>query len=416
MSGRIVRWLLPLVVLAGCVTPLEDILDPAIDLDDVEASVTLLDTTVKEDMGGVYSVEEGQQQFGDTIALRWNARDLSGFGTRNVCFLTMRGGVRGDTGVIEGTWRFTTGSSTGIIRLRALPDEGGRALSGGTVKAKDIVWRGTWSGADGANARPLVLRGKRALFRRPNGFSIIAHRGGGRNSERYGVSENSLEMMRLASRLGATGIEIDVHRTRDDQAIIFHDPTFTPRTIRGAYVLGDVENYTLRQIKAVARLVNGEQIPTLEEALRTVIDETPLEMVWLDIKAETIIDSIIAVQKRMMEYAVQQRRTVKIYLGIPTSEVRDAYLASPLRGAVPVLCELDANSVRAVDAAVWAPRFTAGLQLDVVKQMHREQRRVYVWTLDDPNFMRSFLTDGDFDGVLTNYPMLLAAIFYTRAL
>jgi glycerophosphoryl diester phosphodiesterase len=40
-------------------------------------------------------------------------------------------------------------------------------------------------------------------------FQILAHRGGGRNSDYLGVSENSIEMIDIAERFGSTGIEID---------------------------------------------------------------------------------------------------------------------------------------------------------------------------------------------------------------
>jgi hypothetical protein len=50
--------------------------------------------------------------------------------------------------------------------------------------------------------------------------------------------------------------------------------------------------------------------------------------------------------------------------------------------------------------------------------MHDEGRDVYVWTLDDPNFMQTFLSERYkgrllYTGILTNYPTLLASRFYS---
>ncbi|MCK7516839.1 MAG: hypothetical protein MZV64_03520 [Ignavibacteriales bacterium] len=98
--------------------------------------------------------------------------------------------------------------------------------------------------------------------------------------------------------MGATGIEIDVKRTRDGQLIVFHDDTFSPRTVKGAYLLGSVEDYDLNQIKAFGQLINGETIPTLSEALRAVIDRTKLSLVWLDLKDASNVDETIRIQKR----------------------------------------------------------------------------------------------------------------------
>ena len=70
--------------------------------------------------------------------------------------------------------------------------------------------------------------------------------------------------------------------------------------------------------------------------------------------------------------------------------------------------------MRQSDAEVWAPRFTEGTQEALVAEMQKEGREVYVWTLDDDDFILRFLRADVFDGVLTNYPTLLAALFYTR--
>ena len=46
--------------------------------------------------------------------------------------------------------------------------------------------------------------------------------------------------------------------------------------------------------------------------------------------------------------------------------------------------------------------------------MQAEQRKVLSWTLDDPVYMRRFLTEGRFDGILTNYPSVLAFQHFSR--
>jgi glycerophosphoryl diester phosphodiesterase len=55
----------------------------------------------------------------------------------------------------------------------------------------------------------------------PNQFSIIAHRG----ASAY-APENTLAAFRLAERMGATEIELDVQFSRDRQLVIVHDETF----------------------------------------------------------------------------------------------------------------------------------------------------------------------------------------------
>ena len=46
--------------------------------------------------------------------------------------------------------------------------------------------------------------------------------------------------------------------------------------------------------------------------------------------------------------------------------------------------------------------------------MHDEQRRAFTWTLDGAAFIAEFLRDGEFDGFLTNYPTMVAFLYYMR--
>ena len=48
--------------------------------------------------------------------------------------------------------------------------------------------------------------------------AIWAHRG----ASAY-APENTLEAIELALRMGADGIELDVHRTRDGKLVVIHD-------------------------------------------------------------------------------------------------------------------------------------------------------------------------------------------------
>lgn len=338
------------------------------------------------------------------------------YSVRNVAFVSGYLGLRDSTARMLATYRSVTGSQVGRIDMSAVSNDGFKDVGKGAGQGKDLTLQGTLQ-VDGKTV-PVKLVKKGMINTRIRGFQIIAHRGGGRNSERLGYSENSIEMMRFASWLGATAIEIDVMRTKDSIPIIFHDPTFTARTVKSPYIIGPVENYTLAQMRAATTLTNGEKIPTLREALKTVIDSTMLSMVWLDVKAYKVMDSIIAIANEMNNYAqsLGKKNKLQILVGIPDEDVLKAYRESPLKGSVPVLCELGVDVTRELNAAVWAPRFTAGLQEELVKQMQSEGRQVYVWTLDDEAFMRKFLDADLFDGVLTNYPTMLAAIFYTKGI
>ena len=103
-----------------------------------------------------------------------------------------------------------------------------------------------------------------------------------------------------------------------------------------------------------------------------------------------------------------------IVIGLPDAEKVDQLLRIPDYQEAAVLCELDVGTVRHTHAEIWAPRWTMGTQKALVEQMHAEGRRVLSWTLDNAEYIQEFLRDGDFDGILSNYPSLVAYYYYVQ--
>ena len=399
-------------VVAGCVSALDPVVYPDIATEWRALGIKSLVSKQKDVVTGVYSVEAGSAYLGDTVTMRYDGDRVAMYAASNVVFVSGFVGIRDSVARMLAAYRAVTGSLVGRLDMSTLANDGMKDLGNGVGQGRDLTFVGMLEINGERVSVRLVKKG--LINTRLRGFTIIAHRGGGRNSERLGYSENSIEMMRFASRLGATAIEIDVRMTKDGIPIIFHDPTFTSRTVQSSYIIGPVENYTLAQMRSSTRLVYGEQIPTLREVLQTVVDSTNLTMVWLDVKQVRVIDSILIIAKEINDYAKGKRNKFEVVFGIPDEAVLNRYLESPFAGTVPVLCELDIDAVRKVDASVWAPRFTAGIQSETVKLMQAEGRRVFVWTLDDEVFVRRYLEADVFDGILTNYPTMLAAIFYSR--
>lgn len=95
----------------------------------------------------------------------------------------------------------------------------------------------------------------------------IAHRGL-HDPER---PENSLAAFEAAARAGYP-IELDVHRTRDDAVVVFHDDTLARMT--GA--VGRVRDHGLAELAAL-RLAGGDaRIPSLAQALETIGGRVPV--------------------------------------------------------------------------------------------------------------------------------------------
>ena len=211
-------------------------------------------------------------------------------------------------------------------------------------------------------------------------------------------------------------MEIDVRLTKDGVPILYHDASINPRLTQKTPLVGGVEDYTFMQVRTALRLINGEQIPTLQEALDVTLEETNLSFVWLDTKTEgrNIVEVMVPIQADILARAQAMGRTLEVRIGMPTQEVYDEVLRYPGYTSLPTLCELSIEQARAVNAGVWAPRWTEGTQNANVAAMHAEGREAFVWTLDASQYISQFLTQGDFDGILTNYPSAVAYYYYTQ--
>ena len=327
------------VYLVSCITELPTAPELKIDFRNIiNRTITLSDST-KSRMNGIYEVIQGSEIFGEKVVGRWIGNRWCIYSNHDVVYSENAGGSLGDTILLSGYIRIVRSGSGSRMDLSILPADGGIELLTDTIPSKIII-RGRTS-----DNKPITLQKSKSLYSPAESFYILAHRGGGRNSERLGYSENSLEMIMHSQVLGATGVEIDVKRTRDNKLIVFHDDTFSPRTVKGTYLLGKVENFDLNQIKSFGRLIYGETIPTLSEALRFVTDSTKLSLVWLDLKDPSIVDETILIQKEAIDYAATiGRNDIQILLGIPDEDVLNAYRSSSLKKTTPILIELSGDS------------------------------------------------------------------------
>ena len=97
----------------------------------------------------------------------------------------------------------------------------------------------------------------------------IAHRG--LHDRAAGVVENSRAAFAAAIAAGY-GIEMDIQRSADGEAMVFHDDEM-PR-LTG--LPGLVHDYTVAQLSATPLLDGGETVPTLAEVLALVAGRAPL--------------------------------------------------------------------------------------------------------------------------------------------
>ena len=91
-------------------------------------------------------------------------------------------------------------------------------------------------------------------------LTITAHRG----APGHGVGENTLEAFKKAVAAGATAVETDVRRTKDDQLVLLHDPGLG----RTTNCTGPIASWTLARLDArCSEKFSHKPLPHFADAL-----------------------------------------------------------------------------------------------------------------------------------------------------
>jgi glycerophosphoryl diester phosphodiesterase len=247
---------------------------------------------------------------------------------------------------------------------------------------------------------------------------LIAHRGG------MGLApENTLVAFHRAVRWWASDmIELDVHISRDGEAVAVHDAT-VDRTTDSRGPVDDLSFAELRELDAGYRFSvdggatypfrgQGVQIPSLDEVLRAL----PATRMIVEIKdgrvqervAETIRAHRAAHRVLVAAADLGHRRRLASYPG-PVSAS-----ASELK-AFHLLHRFHATGLfQARFDAVQIPQENDGAEVvnaRLVQEAHALNLPVHVWTVNHPGDMRRLLEWG-VDGIITDRPDLLAEILH----
>jgi glycerophosphoryl diester phosphodiesterase len=389
---------------------------------DLFEAATPVNSTATARLEGLYNCIAGAETFGNNAVLKWsydaNGTDTTFYASlfcRNeISYLILKARRTDSTVLLSGYWRKLEGTATGAVRLTVSAAGSRYLLGNGAFTADSLQLTGVYGNGTEVPGTPLSFKWIRPL-RDGRNFEIVVHRGGGQTADLLPASENSVEIIPYAAPFGATGIEIDVRFTSDGVPVLYHDATLNERLIVKNGMIGPIENYTYAQLNALVRLVrNNERIPTLRDVLETVVRRTPLRFVWLDTKFHGPIEPIRAMQVEFMARAAALGKPLEILIGIPDGEVLSAFKALPDHRNIPSVCELDPEDAADINARVWAPRWTLGLQNDRVAAVQAQGRRVFVWTLDAQENIDLFIRNGRFNGILSDHPSAVAYSYYAQ--
>ncbi len=246
-----------------------------------------------------------------------------------------------------------------------------------------------------------------AVLERPGAVLAMAHRGGAGHPDLTGL-ENTHAAFAHAVALGYDYLETDVHATADGVLMAFHDDVLDRVTDQ----TGSVATSTYDALRH-ARIGGREGIPTLD----SLLEAFPTAKFNIDLKSagavRALADFLAARQAydRVMVGSFSRSRlrefrrltAGKVATSATPPEVAAFLLAPDARTAARAASEVDAFQV---------PHRRAGLVVTtarLVRRAHALRKHVHVWTIDEPEEIRTLLAR-DVDGLVTDRTDVLKTV------
>ncbi|RXZ70742.1 glycerophosphodiester phosphodiesterase [Agromyces albus] len=244
----------------------------------------------------------------------------------------------------------------------------------------------------------------------PPGPRVLAHRG-------FAVDapENTLLAFEKAVAIGVQYIETDVHVSRDETAVVAHDPSL--QRVAGRDIT--VAQLAMAELGRVD-LGRGQGFCSLEEAL----DAFPETRFNIDVKVERAVEPVVSAVKRtgaesrVLLTSFSERRRLRLASLVP-GVATSAGSAGVIRARVAAFAGPQARLVRALRGAgaLQIPERSGGVRLVTARFVAAVQRagsEVHVWTVNDRADMTRLLDLG-IDGLVTDRADLAFEVISARS-
>lgn len=228
---------------------------------------------------------------------------------------------------------------------------------------------------------------------------IIAHRG----ASGY-APENTMEAFELAVKMGADGIETDVHLSQDGEVIIIHDEKLD-RTSNG---LGYVKDYTYEQLSKFNMNNHMEQyeycqLPRLCDLLALVKKHGIL----LNIELKTDFYAYPGIEQKVVElvkeYGVEDQILYSSFNHYTLMNIKNVDPKAKIALLYMEALVQPWDYASHIHANALHP-FYPNLQIPgYLEECHKNKIIVNAWTVNKREDMANLIQLG-IDGIITNYP------------
>lgn len=233
----------------------------------------------------------------------------------------------------------------------------------------------------------------------------FAHRGAS-----FDYPENTILALKEGIKSGANGLEIDVHKTKDNKLVVIHDEDIE-RTYLGKGLVKDFTLDELRKFKNRKKLFRDNiecHIPTLEEVLKLIKGKDitlNIELKTDEIHYDGIESDVISL---INEYKLNKKiilssfnhDSIKIVKSLDSSIKTGILYYKPIENVI--------NYAKSLEVDALHPDLRL-VSRELIQEAHENNLKVNIYTVNNPIYMR-FLIKSKADGLFTDYPELLNEI------
>jgi glycerophosphoryl diester phosphodiesterase len=243
----------------------------------------------------------------------------------------------------------------------------------------------------------------------PSSVVRVAHRGA---SAQY--PENTLLAFHKAIEQGVDALEIDIHRTADDELIVIHDPTLE-RTTNGH---GKVRDHSLQEIRQLDA-GQGERIPLLQEVIH-LARQAQIRL-CVEVKGVTETEELV------ISESILRKLEATDFLGqaiVTSFSSKALFRAKALNPEVSTMLDPSPQDGSLTPREVCAQVLQAGancvsydfryLTTEIVRECQLTGLALWPWDPDEPNDLQHVLMLG-VEGIMTNRPDVLNKVMHNVA-
>jgi glycerophosphoryl diester phosphodiesterase len=225
---------------------------------------------------------------------------------------------------------------------------------------------------------------------------IIAHRGASASEP-----ENTLKAFQTAYKLGADGIELDIHLTKDGKIVVCHDNNI--KRITGKPL--KIAHSSLAQLRKLD-FGKGEKIPTLDEVFDGFLKK--FSIINVEVKSTGLSNH--GVEEKLAKCLKKFKAHDKVLVSSfnPFNLLRVKNLVPNLRLGYLMCREQNVIARNRLWPSVLRPH---SLNLDQNLYKYARHRTLFktdypkwIWTVNTLKDMRFWIARNDVEAIITNYP------------